>query len=34
MSKYGTDSLFALEEVEQAVCSHIVRVVFDPAVFL
>ncbi len=31
MSKYRTDSLFASEEVEEPICSHIVRVVFESA---
>ncbi|GAI12475.1 unnamed protein product [marine sediment metagenome] len=31
MSKYRTDSLFASEEVEEPICSHIVRVAFESA---
>ena len=31
MSKYSTDNLFALEEGEESVCSHIIRVAFESA---
>ena len=31
MSKYERDGLFALEEAEEAVCSHIIRVAFASA---
>lgn len=31
MSRYQTDSLFALEETEEAVCRHIIRVAFESA---
>ena len=31
MSKYQTDGLFALDEAEEAVCSHIIRVAFASA---
>ena len=31
MSRYRTDSLFALEKTEEAVCRHIIRVAFESA---
>ena len=31
MSRYRTDSLFTSEQVEEPVCSHIIRVAFESA---